>query len=312
MSGPKNRRKLQRIDYKKFHETGEKVEKNMAFNEEITLEAKLVEDIDDFFIMFSLNEMVSDDEISEGLEKATISSKKYRDVHTELRIGMKDEYGESYPEREKFVEKLREYVKEARKKVRELKERREADKKEDDKLERMYEKDERKVTLEYEHNFFLAKIERKLTAFDLGHASDYNEITTGINVFEGFLDEWYALNGKLKGLFGEMYLLKYEGKFHEVLEDISQKIENGKLRLKEIIQAHEVNTRKTEEQRVRVEHEKLSAEKVRLQNEQKIKGEERKFCTKNLYDEIILLASNLRSSCQIEMTDIVCIKRDIG
>ena len=72
----------------------------MAFNEEITVEAKPVEDTDGFFIVFSLNEMVSDDEVSEGLEKATILSKTYRDVHIEQRIGMKYEYGKIYPERE--------------------------------------------------------------------------------------------------------------------------------------------------------------------------------------------------------------------
>ena len=54
----------------------------MTFNSEIILEAKLVEDIDDFFIMFPLNEMISDDEISEGIEKATILGKDYRDIHT--------------------------------------------------------------------------------------------------------------------------------------------------------------------------------------------------------------------------------------
>ena len=55
-SGPKNRRNLPRIDYTKFYETGDEVDKDVTFNEEITLGAKGVEGID--LIMFSVNEMV--------------------------------------------------------------------------------------------------------------------------------------------------------------------------------------------------------------------------------------------------------------
>ena len=50
MTSNKNRRNLNRIDYKIFNETGEKVPKNMATSADVILaEAKVDADIKDFF-----------------------------------------------------------------------------------------------------------------------------------------------------------------------------------------------------------------------------------------------------------------------
>ena len=65
----------------------------------------------------------------------------------------------------------------------------------------------------------------------------------------------------MKVLFEEMYLKKYDGTFHEILEYITQRIEKRKLGLKEIVQAHKENSRKIEEQRTHVDDEKLSMQR---------------------------------------------------
>ena len=91
MTTKRNLRKLDRIEYKIFHETGEKVKK-MSFDKEILFEAKVAEDIKDFYKMYELNELVYEDEISEALEMALFYCKNYRDIHTELKEGHAERY----------------------------------------------------------------------------------------------------------------------------------------------------------------------------------------------------------------------------
>ena len=96
MTSNKNRRDLKRIDYKIFNETGKRVEKIMVDSVELLLEAKLAADIDEF-LLFDINEIFSAYEISECLQTAILYSKEYRDVHTELRLKMGDDYKNDYP-----------------------------------------------------------------------------------------------------------------------------------------------------------------------------------------------------------------------
>ena len=89
MSSNKNRRNLRQIDYNILHKTGEKVFKNMSKEQEV-LEAKIAEDIKYFFDIYELIELVSGDEINEAIETAMQYSKNFRDVHTELRLGIEN------------------------------------------------------------------------------------------------------------------------------------------------------------------------------------------------------------------------------
>ena len=117
-----NRRNINRIDYKIFHETGQKIIKSMAdFDREIMSEAKIATDINEFFIVFDLNDLSSDEEIYESLDSASKYSKLYRDIHTELKLKLKDDYDVKYPDYDKITENLRNYMKDAKRKVRVLK-----------------------------------------------------------------------------------------------------------------------------------------------------------------------------------------------
>ena len=118
------------------------------------------------------------------------------------------------------------YVKEAKKKPRDAKKRSEVNRKEEERLEKISGRKERKITLGCEHDLFLAKLKRKFTTLDWDRINDYNESSLGINVFETSLDEWYSVHGKLKGLFGVAYD-NFEETFPEIVERISEK---GKLR----------------------------------------------------------------------------------
>ena len=89
--------------------------------------------------------------------------KKYRDVHIELKMGLEQEYEERYPEYEKVVGNLIDYVKEAKKKMGDAKKWSEVNRKEEERLEKISGRGERKITLECKHDFFLAKLKRKFT-----------------------------------------------------------------------------------------------------------------------------------------------------
>ena len=72
------------------------------------------------------------------------------------------DYENQYPKHEEILGRLRGYVKEGKRKVRELREKLEESKKEMVRLEKVEEREGRMVTLEFEHDFFTAKLDRRL------------------------------------------------------------------------------------------------------------------------------------------------------
>ena len=69
---------------------------------------------------------------------------------------MGDGYKNDYPDYNKVVENLRDYIKKAKRKLREVKERVEVDQKEEERSEKTREKKEREVVLECECDFYFA------------------------------------------------------------------------------------------------------------------------------------------------------------
>ena len=165
----------------------------MVDSVEFLLEAKLAADIDEF-LLFDINEIFSADEISECLQTAILYSKEYRDVHTELRLKMGDDYKNDYPDYNNVAENLRNYIKKAKRKSRKERERVELEKKEEARLEESREKREREVFPECECEFYMAKLKRKMITVDWGLMNNSQEIYSGTNGFETSLNEWYTLN----------------------------------------------------------------------------------------------------------------------
>ena len=130
-----------------------------------------------------------------------------------------------------------------------------------------------------------------MISFDWTLINDCSEISVGIKMLESFLDEWYLLHGKLKGLSGDNYVDKFDNSFHEILEYLSEQIDNGKLRVKELLSIDEENTRVAEEKCARIEQEKTLCAGNAFEQE-KLRTE-RKLCAKHLYDEIIILTENI-------------------
>ena len=147
----------------------------------------------------------------------------------------------------------------------------------------------------------MVKLKREMTTVDWGLMNDSQEIYSGINGFETSLNEWYTLNAKLKCGFNENYCEKFEKNFHEVLEDVSNKIDKGKLKLKEMLLLHEETSRKTEEERAQADQEKKKDKQKRFEFEQEQINAEREICTKSSYEEILLLSESLIKNCEIDL-----------
>ena len=114
-------RTLQRIDYRLFHESGAKVIKGMGFEKEIIWEAKTVADIEELFEVCDVTELNDEEEIYDSVDTASKYSKIYRDIHSEMRLGLMDGYDDKYPNYDKVSENLRSYIKNGRTKIRDLK-----------------------------------------------------------------------------------------------------------------------------------------------------------------------------------------------
>ena len=82
---------------------------------------------------------------------------------------------------------------------------------------------------------------------------------------------------------------------------MSDKVDKGKLKLKEMLLLHEETSRKTEEERAQVEQEKKKDKQARFEFEQEQINAVRKICAKNLYKEILLLSESLIKNCDIDL-----------
>ena len=109
---------------------------------------------------------------------------------------------------------------------------------------------------------------------------------------------------KLKGLFSENYVDKFEKSFPEILECLTGKIDNDKFRVNELLSIYKETTCVVEEERASIEQEKTDAGWKKQAFEQEKLDTERKMCAKKLYDEIIVIAENLSSSAKVKMTDV--------
>ena len=272
-----------------------------GFETEILSEAKIVADINEFFVVSDLNELFSEEEVSDCLDAVSRYSKLYRDIHTELKFKLKEAYTEKYTEYDEIANTLRNYIKDAKKKYRLLK--KEIEQKRQNELTRLKleEKEQYKASLMSEHEFFLSKLKRKLDSCDWNAINDPCDVTSGVQSLELALDEWYSLHGKLHGVFSEGYEKTFQEIFQENVTSVVAKVNDGKLKIKELTNFRKQEVRKAEELRFQEEQEKSRDEKDRLDSEANVRLAENQNFAESLYDEIIVLDSNLHSKSSIDL-----------
>ena len=108
MSG-RDRRGKRDIDYSIFHSTGKKVDKvrdemTDVREEKRVKEIQICDDLEEAFTLYALDDLETEDGVSEGLAYISDLGKEYRHIHIELKelLGEKP-YAETYPESHKTL-----------------------------------------------------------------------------------------------------------------------------------------------------------------------------------------------------------------
>ena len=206
-----NTRKKDRLDYKIFHETGRKVvilrekmsseskmDNSPAPDPEVMSEMKIRGDIKHALEIYAIEDLLSWDEISEGLGVISELAQQFRHVHVDLRVKLGQEYESQYPSYDEIINNLTLFVKSAKAKLRTVKQ------EEESRIEiRMKEKE--KEALKAEEEILNQKINQLKNMVDVSLVENVFELDDYISKMEGFIEEYFKLGGKLKFCFGDQY-----------------------------------------------------------------------------------------------------------
>ena len=253
------------IDYKVYHRTGKKELKprsksvdlsgiemdqnqpreKMALDEKSVLELQVSEDLTESFLIFSLDDLETKEELTEGMEQISELGKKFRYVHVELKNLLGEtEYKEKYPNFEKKCSDVREYIKKVRTKIKEvdLAEKKkvlnasEAEKAEEEgKLlkAKLSEVVKVRTSLEIEERVFGGKIDREIKNFSLENPSC---IQRSLDRLELIVDDYYKLFSNVKVAYGESFetACAWKQNFADNTAKLDEKIRLGKAKLIEL------------------------------------------------------------------------------
>ena len=122
------------IDYKVYHETGRKVLKekqkvvmSTVAERAVIIEKGCVEDIEDFLETNQLDEIDEIEDLTEVINNISEIGKQYRHYHAELKVLLGEQYLLDYPNPKQQVERMRDYTKNAKKKIKNLRKRKESE-----------------------------------------------------------------------------------------------------------------------------------------------------------------------------------------
>ena len=111
------------LDYRELHRTGQRVYKptsnpNLEMDSKIR-EKQIADDLNESFLLFSLDELESSEEIKEGLDSIGQTAKEYRHIHIVLKEELgQQKYVEDYADFEDVMNKVRSFQREAKMKLR--------------------------------------------------------------------------------------------------------------------------------------------------------------------------------------------------
>ena len=230
-------RNKDRIDYKIFHETGRKVvisggkiSKNKMATDEKIVEMKIVADIKYTLGVYTLEDLISGDDIEEGLTVISGLGQQFRHIHVELKNKLGNDYETQYPEYNKTLEDLAEFRKSAKTKLR------------------INRQDKEKEALKIEEEFLYLKIKQLQNTVDVTIAKNISEIDDYIIKIEGFIDEYFGLCGKLKCCLGEKYNELYDPKFKQLTLEMREDVKMGKILKQKLLEAEEKSKRQVREE----------------------------------------------------------------
>ncbi len=185
-------------------------------------ELKLVQDINHALTVYKVDELDSEDELTEGLEQINDLSEKFRAVHVTLQVTFKDDYATKFTNKDKTLEKMSTFIKTAKKKQRSVRK----DKKCKISISK-FDTLETKVTLLREsYNIDLVKSISELDDF----------LTKG----QSLIDEYISIFSELKNsVSDEDFEKDYRPKYEKMSKDLSEDMKIVRV-LKSKLKDHDV------------------------------------------------------------------------
>ena len=216
-----NTRKKDRFDYKVYHESGVKAPvasgKTMDPNQVPLEELKIVDDLDHNLALYSVADLSSEEELSEGIGVISKLGQYYRHVHVELKAHLKENHGVSYPKYDQKLKEINTYLKSARTKIRESKKKVQDEKDED-----------KKSLVQVEFDILRAKVLQANDLVDVNVGRNDVEIDKYVTRMEGFIEEFFSLVAKIRTSCPDS-LPEFEEDFATFIYEIEQDIKLARL-----------------------------------------------------------------------------------
>ena len=186
-------------------------------------ELKCVDDINTFFNLNDLDEISDEEELNEYMSDLSIIGKCYRDVHTELSVGLGDaDYAAQYPKHKEFLEKVNGGIQNAKRKLRKAKRGNTKSKVTEKENELLSEK---KYLLQRSEDFF-EKIKSNVS-------SDLDDLRHDMIFLESHLADSQKLRFKVENVFKDFEpqskeILEMEKKIKENIALLQERFSNSK------------------------------------------------------------------------------------
>ena len=249
----RNNPELYSLDYGPLHRTGARVHKPGSILEpepgsilDSEMDSKLKEkqitdDLNEAFLLFSLEELSSSDDIEDGVASIGQIGRDYRHIHIQLKDELgEDAYAEQYAGFEDTVTKVRKYQKDAKAKLKTLPVTSDRDPlatarirlDEDREKERKEADDRVRNSILIEESVFREKLALEMEDVD---NNDVVSLEKHCIRFEQLLDGYYALLSRAKIAFSTDYETQCKEIFNQTVSDIRGKIKVGKGRIAELV-----------------------------------------------------------------------------
>ena len=212
-------RQKDRFDYRIYDKKGEKVRKNSLSMGDIDQlcvdELKVLDSLNFHLALNAIEDLFSEEECKGAIGTVTDLYDSYRSVHVELRKTLGDTYGEKYPKFDAINEKVTDYLKSVRTKIR------------TQCHEHQQTKGEEEIrALEVEGEFLKKKVEQYNRSID-GNVSvvrDVGTIEKYVAKMEEFIGELFSLGTRLKCICPENFDTDYGKDFDLSVYEMQQDI----------------------------------------------------------------------------------------
>ena len=229
-------RSKDRLDYKILNETGREVLKEGGKAEmgskEIE-ELKILEDINHTLNLYDLNDLGTEDEVNEGVVLVSNLSKTYRHLLVEIKISNEEIYDKNLLKYRVHCDKMDNYIKNARTKLREIR-KNEVKGKE---MTKDIEKSNQMESLKIEFFVLKKKVALENDAVDVFTATNGSEIDRYVSKMEQFIENLFDLSGKMEKTCPVVYRKNFEEELSNFTIEIRQDIQMAKI-LKQKLCSH--------------------------------------------------------------------------